>query len=115
MGRQTAWMIYHFFNSGDNGGILDFRDLSKVQLRTTTLKLSTQKWDEVLSAVTGRLADNKLEALYQMHVEKSEELKYLLQVYAQETTFGGNTYDYCRLKLMSQRHLEMQNLGFFSK
>ena len=91
MGRQTAWMIYHFFNSGDNGAILDFRDLSKVQLRTTTFKPSTQKWDEVLSAVTGRPADNKLEGLFQMHVEKSKEPKYLLQVYAQETTVGGKT------------------------
>ena len=34
-----------------------------------------------------------------MQVEKSEELKYLLHVYAQETTFGDKKYDYCRLKL----------------
>ena len=84
----------------------------KFNKRTTSFKPSTQKWDEVSPAVTDKLTDNKLEGLYQMHVEKSKELKYLLQVYAQETTFGGNTYDYCRSKLMSQRHLEKQNLGF---
>ena len=47
-----------------------------------------------------------LESLYMMQIEKSEELKYVLQVYAQETTFGGKGYDYCRSKLMAQRLLE---------
>ena len=41
-----------------------------------------------------------------MHVDKSEEMKDLLQVYAQETTFGDKKYDDCKLKLMAQRHLE---------
>ena len=43
-----------------------------------------------------------------MQVETSEELKYLLQVYAQETTFGDNKDDYCRLKLVAQRHLDQK-------
>ena len=30
------------------------------------------------------------------------------QVYTQETTFGTWKYDYCRLKLMAQRHLEQK-------
>ena len=32
-----------------------------------------------------------------MQVSKSEELKYVLQVYAQQTTFGDKKYDHCRL------------------
>ena len=34
-----------------------------------------------------------------MQVEKTEELKYALQVNAEETTFDDKTDDYCRLKL----------------
>ena len=31
-GRQSSWMIYDFLKiGGDNGAILDFRDLSQVQ------------------------------------------------------------------------------------
>ena len=41
-----------------------------------------------------------------MEVEKSDELKYLLQFCAQETTCGDKKYDHCSLKLMVQRHLE---------
>ena len=39
---------------------------------------------------------------------KSEELWYLLQVHAQETTFGVKKFFYCRLKLMAQRHIEQK-------
>ena len=46
-----------------------------------------------------------------MQVEKLEEMKYVLQVFAEETTFGDRTYDYCRLKLMAQRHLEQKING----
>ena len=55
-----------------------------------------------MSAVTDRPTDNTLESLYRMQIEKSEELKHVLQVYAQETTFGDKKYDDCRLKLMVQ-------------
>ena len=40
-----------------------------------------------------------------MEVAKSEVLKYVLQVYPQETTFGDQKYDFRKLKLMAQRHL----------
>ena len=40
-----------------------------------------------------------------LQVEKSEESKFLVQVYAQETTFGHKKNDYCRLKFRRQRHL----------
>ena len=43
-----------------------------------------------------------------MQVEILEELIHLLQVCAQETTFGDKKCDYCRLKLMAQRHLLQQ-------
>ena len=70
-----------------NQAILDFRDLT---------------------AVTDRPTDSMLETLYKMQVAKSEELNYLLQVYAPETTLGDEKYDYCRLKVMVQRHLEQK-------
>ena len=42
-------------------------------------------------------------------LKKSENLKYLLQVYAQETTFWiQEVWFCCRLKLMVQRHLEQK-------
>ena len=43
-----------------------------------------------------------------MQTEKSEELKYSLEVCTQETTVGDKKYDYCRLELMAQRHLELK-------
>ena len=96
-------MIHHFFFiSGDNKAILDFQDLSKVQLKNDNVQAFDTKCGEALSAVTDRPADNILESMNKMQVEKSEELKYLLQVYAQETTFGDKTNDYCRLKLIAQ-------------
>ena len=103
-GRQIACMICDFHNEA----IWDFRDLSKVQLNNDNVQPFNSKWDEALSAVTDRPTDNKLESLYKMQVEKSKELTYLLQVYTQETSFGDKKYDYCRLKLMSQRHLEQK-------
>ena len=86
-------MIYNVSKiSGDYGAILDFRDLSKVQLKNDNVQASDTKWDEVLSAGTDSMSDNILESLYKMQLEKSEELKYLLQVYAEETTFGHKMY-----------------------
>ena len=115
-GRQTAWMIYEFFKiSGDNEAILDFRDLSKVHLKNDNVQAFDTKWDKILSAVTDRPTDSILESLYKIQVEKSEELKYLLQVYAQDTAFGDKRYDCCRLKLMVQRHLEQKSKDYHIK
>ena len=77
----------------------------KSNLGNDNVQAIDTKWDEVLSAVIDRLTDNKLESLHKMQVEKLEDPKYVSQVYAQETTFGDKKYDYCRLKLMVQRHL----------
>ena len=74
----------------------------------TTFQAFDTKWDKGLSVVTDRPTHNKLESLYKMQADTSEELKYLLQVCAQETTFGDTKNDYCRLKLMVQRHLEQK-------
>ena len=49
-------------------------------------------WDAVLSAVTDRRTDNIEGNLYNVQIEKSEEMKYLLQVYAQDATFGDNIF-----------------------
>ena len=56
-----------------------------------------------------------MESLYKIQIEKSKELKYEQQVYAQETTFGDSKYDYCRLKLVVQRHLEQKMQDFHVK
>ena len=92
------WKIHDFRkNSGDNEAILDFRDLSKVQVKNDNVQAFNTNWDEVLSADSDRLTDRTLESLYKMQVEKSEDMKYLLQV------------DKCILKLMAPRRLE-QNI-----
>ena len=105
--RHSAWMIYDFFTTGgDSEAILDFRDLSKVPVNNHNVQVFDTKWDEVLSAVTDRLTDNTLESLFKMQVEKSQEMKYLLQVFA----LGDKTYNHCRLKLMAPRHLEQKIL-----
>ena len=85
----------------------------KVHLKNDHVLAFYTKWDEVLSAVTDRPTDNMLESLYKMQVEKSEELKYLVQVYVQETTIGDKKYDSCRLQLMAKkRYLVHKNQGF---
>ena len=70
---------------------------SEIQVKSDNVQAFDTKWDEVLSAVTDRFTDNLLESLYKMQVEKLEGLIYLLQVYAQETTFGDKKYDCCSL------------------
>ena len=85
---------------------LDFRDLSKIHFRNDNVQAPDTMWDEVLPGTTDRPTDNILESLFPVQFEKSEELKCLLQVDAQDTTFGDQKYDHCRLKLMVKRHLE---------
>ena len=48
-----------------------------------------------------------LESLYKMQVENSEELKYVLCVQAQETTFGDKE-NTTIAELMARRHLEQK-------
>ena len=50
-----------------------------------------------------------LKCLYKMQIAQSEELTYVLQVHAQETTFGDKKYDYCRWNFVAQSHLEHKN------
>ena len=67
-------MIYDFFKmSGDSEAILDFRDLSKVQCKNDNVQVFDAKWHKVSSAVTDRPADNILESLCKMQVDKSEK------------------------------------------
>ena len=75
-------------------------------MKNDNVQASDTKRDEVLSAITHRPTDSTLENLYKMQIEKLEELKYLWQVYAQETTVGDKKFDKCRFKLMTKRHLE---------
>ena len=66
---------------------------SKVQFKNDNIQAFDSKWDEAVSAVTDTSGDSILGSLHKMQVEKSEELKYLLQVYAQETTLGDKRCD----------------------
>ena len=50
-----------------------------------------------------------------MQIEKSEEFKNVLHIYAKETTFGDKKYDYCRLKFMVQGHIEQKITCFHFK
>ena len=87
--RQISLMIYDFFKIiGDNEAVLDFRYLPKVQSKNDNVQAFDTKWDELLSAVTDRPTDNTLESLHKMQDGQLEELKYLVQVHAQETSFG---------------------------
>ena len=95
-GRQIAKMICDF---------LDFRGLSKVQVNNDNFQAFDTKLNEVLSAST----DNILESLYKMQIEKSEELKYVFEsLRSRGDIFGNNKYDYCRVKLVAQKHLEQR-------
>ena len=84
-GRQIARMIYDVFDiSGDNEGILVFTDLSKVQFQNDIVLRLRHKVGR--SSISSHLqtTDSILESPYKMQVEKSEDFKYLLQVYAKE-------------------------------
>ena len=70
--RQVAWMICDFHTIGDdNEPFGNFRDLSNVQLKNDNVQASDTKWDEILSAVTGRPTDSILESLHKSLIEKS--------------------------------------------
>ena len=91
-------MIYNFLKmSGDSEAVLEFSDLSHVQLKNGIVPAFDTEWDEVLSPVTDGPTDNILESRYKMHVQKSVELKYVLQ---------DKKNDQCKLKLMARGHLE---------
>ena len=80
-------MMYNLFKlSDDNEAILDFRDLSNVQLKNDNVQTFDTKWNEVLPAITDRPTDSISENLYKMQYEKSEEFQYVLPVHAQEKT-----------------------------
>ena len=46
---------------------------------------------------------------------QTASLKYLLQVYAHETTYGDKMYYYCRQMLMPPRHFEQKIKDSISK
>ena len=98
--KLLGWSTNSSAISGDNEAILDFRDLFNVQFKNDNVQALNTKWDEVLSAISDRR--------YKMQVENFEALAYLLQAYAQETTFGDKKCDYCRWKLVAERHLQQQ-------
>ena len=77
-GRLFAWIIYDFKIGGSNGAILALREKSKVDVKNDNVQAFDTKWDEISSGVTDRLTDSFLESPYNMQVEMSDELKYLL-------------------------------------
>ena len=99
--RQSSWMIYDFLKiSGDNGAILDFRDISKVQRKNGNVQACDKKGDEVSSAVTDRPTDNILESLYKMQVERSEEPEICVASLRPRDDIWRQEKYYCRLKFM---------------
>ena len=106
-------MIHVFFNiSGGNEAISDLKHLSQNKLENDNVQDFDTRWDEVWSAVTDRPTDSILESLYQIRVDESEELKYLLQVYAQETTVGDKKCDYCKIEVDGPKTSRAENQGF---
>ena len=100
-GSQIGWMIH--------GGDKEASNLLKI-----TVKNSVQAFDtKVGRSIIGSQwqTDNILESLYKMQVEKSGKLKYLLQVYARETTFGDKKDHSCKSKLMAQKTSWPPNQG----
>ena len=43
-----------------------------------------------------------------MQLDKSDELKFVMQVYMQETTFQGKPYEYERLQQFAHRYMEQK-------
>ena len=112
-GREIASMIHVFFRrSGGNEAISDLKHLPKVKLENDHVQDFDTKWDEVWSAVTDRPTDSILESRYQIRVDESEGLKYLLQVYAQETTVGDKKCDYCKIEVDGPKTSRAENQGF---
>ena len=66
------------------------------------------EWADVLFFVSNRLADNFLESLYRMQLEKPGALKYLMQVCNQITLMGGKSYNHESLKEVVQRLVEQK-------
>ena len=79
----------------------------QINLKNDNVQAFDTQWDEASSAVTGRPTDNMLKALQDVN-SKIGKLKYVLQVYIQETTFSDEKYDYSRLKFMAQGDLEQK-------
>ena len=77
--------------------------------RTTTFRPSTQSGTRYYQQSLADFSKAFWTVCTRCKLKKSEDLKYLLQVYAQETTFWLQEVWICgRLKLMAQRHLEQK-------
>ena len=113
-GGQIAWMIHDFLNNqvAQRNHIGTPRDFANVQWKNDNVQAFDTKWDDVSSAITDRPADNKLGSLYKMQIDKSEELKYLMQIYAQETTFGIKKKRLLQIEVDGSKTARAESQGF---
>ena len=87
---------------------------SEVQLKNDNVQAFDSKWDEVLSAVTDRLADKILKRMH--NIRKVGGIEICVSSLRPRDNIGRQKKDdYCRLELMAQGHLAQKIKGLSSK
>ena len=71
---------------GENEAVLDFGDPMSAELKSHDVQSFVTSWDDILSVMTEQPSDNKLEAVNRLHLDSSEESRYLIRVYTKNRT-----------------------------
>ena len=106
---SNAWLICNNFRiSVESEAILDLGDLLMVELKNDNTLASDTKWDEVISSMNTKPVDTILKMLYRMQLEKSDELKFIMQMHEPETIFQGKPHEYERRKQCVPKDVEQK-------
>ena len=80
-GRQiAAWIYKNFRISGESEAVWDLGEVLKGELKNDNVLAFDTKWDEVISSMHEKPFDTILEHVYRMQLEKSNQLKFVIQV-----------------------------------
>lgn len=106
-GREIAWYVKDFFRlSAEHGAVLVFRDLVEVALRNNNFKQYMLDWESITTRINKLPTSDILEELFLRELEKTDQLKGMLDLYRLGITQKGEPKDYERLVGMVKAHLE---------
>ena len=110
-GRHLAWYIFQEYRiRAEDGALLDFEDLMKVELKGDNLVAFENEWDMTLGGMAEIPAENILELLYKRNLDKSQQLKETMSLYQMKITQEGGEKSYTRLREMVAAHLAKRKL-----
>ena len=90
----------------EDRAIMEFEDLTRLELRGDNLRAFQTDWDTILSNLTEQPSDMILESLYRKQVQHATSMKGMISLYDQEIALGRATKDYERLYSLVEAQLQ---------